>query len=286
MSDITAIGLGLMGAALARAIQGAGHDLTVWNRSPAKMQPFVDDGVAGAPDLVSAITASPVVLVCIDNYAATDAILRSGKIAPLLDGRTLVQLSTGTPKEAREAADWMRARGVAYLDGAILGGPHHIGTGEVEILLSGDEAAYARAGALMECFGPLRYLGTNARAASALDLAWLTTRYGSFMAIIHAANMCRSEDVGLDRFISLFPNDPTIQTYATVIHEGRFHEATATLQVWSAALKRIQRQGVDAGISTEIPDFVDGFFERALHAGYGDQNVMSLLKVLRDGGGR
>ena len=46
MSDITVIGLGKMGSALARAMKRAGHDLTVWNRSPAKMQPFVDDGVA------------------------------------------------------------------------------------------------------------------------------------------------------------------------------------------------------------------------------------------------
>ena len=75
MSDITVIGLGLMGSALARAIQQAGHELTVWNRSPAKMQPFINDGVAGAPDVVSAITASPVILVCIDNYAVTNTIL-------------------------------------------------------------------------------------------------------------------------------------------------------------------------------------------------------------------
>ena len=77
MSDITVIGLGLMGAALARAMQRAGHDLTVWNRSPAKMQPFIDDGVAGAPDVVSAITASPVILICIDNYAETNTLLQS-----------------------------------------------------------------------------------------------------------------------------------------------------------------------------------------------------------------
>jgi 3-hydroxyisobutyrate dehydrogenase-like beta-hydroxyacid dehydrogenase len=68
MNDITVIGLGLMGSALARAIQRAGHGLTVWNRSPAKMQPFIDDGVVGAPSIASAISASSVVLICIDNY--------------------------------------------------------------------------------------------------------------------------------------------------------------------------------------------------------------------------
>ncbi|MHA1569504.1 MAG: NAD(P)-dependent oxidoreductase, partial [Alphaproteobacteria bacterium] len=232
MSDITTIGLGLMGAALARAIQRAGHDQTVWNRSPAKMQPFIDDGVAGAPDVASAITASPVILICIDNYAVTDTLLHSDEIAPLLAGRTVVQLSTGTPKEARAASEWMAARDVAYLDGAILAGPESIGTDDAQILLSGDEAAHQRAGKLLECLGgTVRYLGANIGAASALDLAWLTTCYGRFIAVIHAANLCKSEGVGIDDFISLLPDEPATQSYAKVIHDESFHECTATLQV-------------------------------------------------------
>jgi len=285
MNDITVIGLGLMGTALAQAIQRAGHDLTVWNRSPAKMQPFINDGVTGAPDVASAITASPVILICIDNYAVTDTLLQTEEILPLLTGRTVVQLSTGTPKEAHEASEWMIARDVSYLDGAILCGPKAIATDDAQILLSGDETAYQRAGKLLECLGgTVRYLGPNTGAASALDLAWLTTCYGRFMAIIHAANLCKSEGAGLDDFISVFPDDPDIRGYAKVIHEESFHECTATLQVWGGALQRIQQQGVDAGISTEIPDFVASFFKKAVDAGYGEENVMSLFKVLRSDG--
>ncbi len=281
MSDITVIGLGLMGAALARAIQRAGHDLTVWNRSPAKMQPFIDDGVAGAADVASAITASPVTLICIDNYAVTDTLLRSDEIAPLLAGRTVVQLSTGTPQEAREASEWMIAREVAYLDGAILCSPTSIATDDAQILLSGDAAAHQRAGKLLECLGgTVRYLGPNTGAASALDLAWLTTCYGRFMAIIHAANLCKSEDVDIDEFVSLFPDNPDNRGYAKVIHEESFHECTATLQVWGAALQRIQQQGVDANINTEFPDLVASVFKEAVDAGYGEENVMALVKVL------
>jgi len=281
MSDITVIGLGLMGAALARAIQRAGHDLTVWNRSPAKMQPFIDDGVAGAADVASAITASPVILICIDNYAVTDTMLQSDDIAPLLAGRTVVQLSTGTPNEAREASEWMTARGVAYLDGAILCSPTSIATDDAQILLSGDLAAHQRAGKLLECLGgTVRYLGPNTGAASALDLAWLTTCYGRFMAIIHAANLCKSEGVGIDEFVSLFPDNPDIRGYAKVIHEESFDQCTATLQVWGAALQRIQQQGVDANINTEFPDLVASVFKKAVDAGYGAQNVMALVKVL------
>ena len=283
MSDIRVIGLGLMGAALARAIQRAGHGLTVWNRSPAKMQPFIDDGVAAAADVVAAVTASPVILICIDNYAATDTMLRADQIMALLAGRNVVQLSTGTPKEARDACEWVTQQGGNYLDGAILCGPTEIATDDAQILLSGDEAAHERARSILDCLGgTVRYLGENVGAASALDLAWLTTCYGRFMAIIHAASLCQSEGVALDEFISLFPDQPNIQSYAQVIHEQSFDRCTATLEVWGAALKRIQQQGSDAGIATDIPDFFAGFFERAVAAGHGPENIMALIKMLRD----
>jgi 3-hydroxyisobutyrate dehydrogenase-like beta-hydroxyacid dehydrogenase len=282
MSDITVIGLGLMGAALARAIQRAGHKLTVWNRSPEKMQPFIDDGVATASDVASAIATSPVVLICIDNYAVTDAIIKSEKIVPLLAGRTVVQLSTGTPLEAREASEWMKAHDVWYLDGAILGGPNNIGTESGHILLSGNEEAYRQAGTLLDCLGgKVRYLGTNPRAAKVLDLAWLCESYGQFLATTHAALLCESEDVSVGDFASLFEKDSPTHYHASTIHSGDFENCTATLQVWRDALKHIQTQGMDAGINTDFPDYVDSIFEKAVEAGYGKEHVMALVKVLR-----
>ncbi len=282
MTDITAIGLGLMGSALARAIHASGHGLTVWNRSRDKLLPFSKDGVTTAADAATAIAASPVILICINDYAATESLLGSGEIPTLLAKRTVVQLSTGTPKEAREASEWMKAHDVSYLDGAILCGPDDIGTDAAQLLLSGERAAYERSAALTACLGgEIRYLGTHVGDASALDLAWLTTRYGRFMAVVHAANLCRSEGASLKDFIALFPDDPVLQRYIQVIEDGTYHECTATLRVWGAALERIRQQGKDAGISTEIPDFIAGYFNRAVEAGYGEENVMALFKILK-----
>jgi 3-hydroxyisobutyrate dehydrogenase-like beta-hydroxyacid dehydrogenase len=282
MSDITVVGLGLMGTALARAIQHVGHSMTVRNRSPQKMQPIKDEGVATAADLATAIAASPVILICIDNYAVTDAIIKSEKIIPLLAGRTVVQLSSGTPLEALEASEWMKMNEVCYLDGAILGGPTNIGTESGHILLSGDEEAYRQAQKLLDCLGgKVRYLGTNPRAATVLDLAWLCERYGQFLATTHAAILCESEDVSVGDFASLFDTNSPTYSHASTIHSGDFENCTATLQVWRAALQHIQTQGMDAGINTDFPDYVDSLFEKAVEAGYGNEHVMSLVKVLR-----
>ena len=285
MSDITVIGLGLMGSALARAIQNAGHGLTVWNRSPQKMQPFIDDGVDAASDVISAISASPNILVNINNYSVTNSILQSDEVAPLLAGRTVVQLSTGTPREAGETASWMKAQNVSYLDGAILAGPSTIGTDASQILLSGDEDAYERVGNLLDCLGgAVRYLGSNVRAASTLDLAWLCESYGNFLASAHAACLCESEGVGIDEYASILPENSYFRRLAEITHSGDFENCTATLRVWRAALLRISEQGRDTGINTEFPDLVSKFLEKAEDSGYGEEHVMAMVKVLRQAG--
>lgn len=282
MASITVLGLGLMGSALARTLHKRGQQLIVWNRSKAKMQPFEKLGVSCADDLRSAVSASRVILVCIDNYASTRALLDTPEVSATLAGKTIVQVSSGTPKDAVVAADWAHALGATYLDGAILAGPKDIGTDEATILLSGDDAGFTLARPMLDCLGDgtVRYLGANVRAASALDLAWLMSRYGNFIAAIHAAKICQSEDVGVDELIRLVPDNVAIQRYAQVIHDQSFDKFTASLRVWGEALHHIQDQGRQADISTEIPDFIGGLFNRAMSAGMGESNVMSLIKVL------
>ena len=84
MTEITCIGLGLMGSALARALLAAGHRVTVWNRSPGKAEALVGLGAEEATSFSEAVAASPVVLICIDSYASTRALLESEGLAHFL----------------------------------------------------------------------------------------------------------------------------------------------------------------------------------------------------------
>jgi 3-hydroxyisobutyrate dehydrogenase-like beta-hydroxyacid dehydrogenase len=59
MSEVSVIGLGNMGSALARVIQENGRTVTVWNRSPEKAASLVEKGVVLAPSATAAITTSP-----------------------------------------------------------------------------------------------------------------------------------------------------------------------------------------------------------------------------------
>ena len=281
MNDITVMGLGLMGAALARAIQAAGHDLCVWNRSPGKMAPFVEQGAAGAENVAEAGAASPVILVCIDHYDSTYQRLGASDVAPLLAGKTIVQLTTGTPKEAKAAAEWMAARGAGYLDGAVMGGPAMIATPDGLILLSGDTRAHDQARPVLDCLvGDLRYLGDNIAAAATLDLAWLSSRYGLYIGVAHGARLCAAEGVGADLYATMLDDVAPGRRIAKVIHEGAFDAPTATMTVWREALRQIQTHAADAGISSEFPDFIASFADRAIAMGLGEKDVAAFIKVL------
>src|SRR5512143_2889471 len=140
MSEVSVIGLGNMGSALARVLVENGRSVTVWNRSPEKAAPLVEKGAVLASDAAVAVAASPVILICVSNYAAAEQIL-SGSAANF-SGKLLVQLSTGTPHEARAGEAWAQQHEVEYLEGKITGSPSSIGTPSAHILLSGAEVVF------------------------------------------------------------------------------------------------------------------------------------------------
>jgi 3-hydroxyisobutyrate dehydrogenase-like beta-hydroxyacid dehydrogenase len=280
MGDISVIGLGLMGSALARPISAADHSLVVWHKTSAKAEPFARMGAQVAATFEDATHASPIILMCIDSYASSNALLQSVGAPVLLKGKTFVQLTSGVPRDAIETEKWMQAHGVHYLDGAILAGPGNIGTDQGHILLSGSGAAYDNVKHVLKCLGRLEYLGSNVKAAIALDLAWLSTCYGRFISMAQGINICQAEGVELNKYVALFPDRDEYSDYLRLVRDGQLDQATATLNVWHAALRHIQHQGRDAGISTRFPDLVADYLKTSIEAGHGDQNVISFYPLL------
>jgi 3-hydroxyisobutyrate dehydrogenase-like beta-hydroxyacid dehydrogenase len=135
MSEISVIGLGSMGSTLAKTLLSVGHGVTVWNRSQKKSDLLVAEGAEIGATIADAVKASPIILVCIANYTNTREIFDSDEVLPLLSGRIVVQMSSGTPLEAIADERWFVEQGAGYLDAAILGSPKVIGTKAGQILI-------------------------------------------------------------------------------------------------------------------------------------------------------
>ncbi len=285
MSDVTVVGLGAMGTALAGTLINAGRKVTVWNRSPEKMDPLVALGANGPSDFGEALAASPRAIVCISDYRTTEELFGRPDATSLLDGRTIVQLSTGTPKEAKQSEARFNGLGASYLDGAILCWPGNIGTPSGLILVAGQEPAFEDCRTdLQHLAGDLRYLGPNIAAPAALDLAWLSRLMGVVFGSIHGALLCESEGVPVSEYTALLPANDRAVPLTQAINDGTFAKVSkggATLDVAASALARIRQQAEDAGINSELPDLLCDLAKRAQTAGYGTEETAAVIKVLR-----
>ena len=284
MTDVTMIGLGAMGSALARASIGAGHSVTIWNRTAARMEPLVSLGATAASSPSDAAKASPVTVFCIDNYDATRRLIDQSDMLEPLSGRTLVQLSTGTPAEARDLSDWLTARGVNVLDGAIMPYPDGIGAEDAQILFAGPAELYKACKPLLDCLGgDLRHVSEEIGAAAVLDMALLTHQLSNYLGVWHGARACEAEGLGVDVFASMLPPDDPAAHLAWRIHNGDYDNPGATLEVWNAALDRIIQHADTTRINREIPELISSLFRRAMALGHGNRDIATVIEVLRAG---
>ena len=284
MTDVTMIGLGAMGSALARAFIRAGHSVTVWNRTADRMQPLVSLGATAARSAADAALASPICVVCIDNYGITRRLIAEAGMLDPLSGRTLVQLCTGTPAEARDLATWLATYGVRVLDGAILPYPDGIGGADAQILFAGPADLYQSCKPILDCLGgDLRHVSEEVGAAAVLDMALLTHELSNYLGVWHGARVCEAEGLGVDVFASMLPQDDLAAHLAWRIHKADHDNPGATLAVWNAALDRIIAHARTARINREIPELISGLFRRAIALGHGNRDIATVIDVLRAG---
>lgn len=285
MEDISVIGLGKMGTALAAALLRGGHRVTVWNRSAHKAASVT--GAAPAATPAAAIAASPLTIVCVSDYAATRSILSEPGVAQALAGRTLVQLSTGTPAEARELAAWAHERRARYLDGGILAWPSHIGGEQTLVYVCGDQSSYNEHEAgLRTLAGGLTYLGTQPGAAATMFAAILSYLAGRWIGICHGALICQSEGMSPAFFgEALAALGPALawdaQHMGQVIESDTYTAPESTLATAGQDIARLVRQAQDSGINPAWPVFAAGLFAQAIEAGHGHEEHAALIKVLR-----
>jgi 3-hydroxyisobutyrate dehydrogenase-like beta-hydroxyacid dehydrogenase len=287
MKRATVIGLGQMGSTLAHLLLDSGYEVTVWNRTAAKADALVAKGAVFAPDALDAVRASAVVVVCVHDYAATHGILGGDAIAAAFEDRLLLQLSTGGVQEARDSDAWAREHGGAYLDGAIQAAPDHMGKDDTPILVSGAEATWRGHESLLRIFGgALSYLGDDPGAANAMDMATLSYIYGTTVGFLHGALIAETEGFRVDQFGELVagiaPSFGGFLKYeADVIQSGDFTVSQSPMKISVEATERIARAARERGIDDAIPSFIASLFARAAAAGYGDEEVAALIKVLR-----
>ncbi|MEW2065525.1 NAD(P)-binding domain-containing protein [Streptomyces sp. NPDC007346] len=286
LPPVTVIGLGPMGLALAGTLLRSGHPTTVWNRTPEKARDLVSRGARLGVSVADAVTASPLTLVCLKDYASLYEVLDPA--AGTVSGRALVNLNSGTPQEAHTATEWAAERGAGYLDGAIMVPPPLVGDPGSVFLYSGPREVFDAHRATLESLGDPRYLGDDPGLAVLHNAALLGLMYATMNGFLHATALAGSAGVPTAEFADLAVNwflptvvNSTLAEHAPDLDAGHYPGDLGTLEMNLNALDHIARTCVEQGVHAEQPRLMREIAAQAIGDGHGGSNYLAVFEVFK-----
>lgn len=282
-TSVTVLGLGAMGSALAGALLEAGRPVTVWNRSADKTKPLVERGAVAAGSAAEAVAASDLVIVCLLDDASVREVLKTASLA----GRTVVNLTNGTPRQARELAEWVEEQGGAFLDGGIMAVPPMIGRPGAFVFYSGPRDVFDTHRAAFDAFGGSNYVGEDPGLAALHDLALLSGMYGQFTGVLQAYALIRSEGLSAVEFAPLLSGWLTamgsfVQHAAVEVDSGDYTQnVVSNLGMQAAAFENLPIAAADQGVSSELLAPLHQLLLRRAADGHGAENLTSVIELLK-----
>ncbi|WP_447004030.1 NAD(P)-dependent oxidoreductase [Saccharothrix isguenensis] len=282
-TSVSVLGLGEMGSALAAALVGAGHPTTVWNRSPGKAGVLVDLGATAATTARDAVAASQVVVACLFDAASVHEVL--DPVADQLAGRTLVNVTTTTPDQAREIAGWAADRGVVHLDGGIMAVPSMIGQPGSSVLYSGSADAFEQCRPLLDLWGESTYFGEDPGMASLYDFALLSGMYVMFAGFLHGAAMVAGAGVSATEFAGraapwLSAMTGAFAEFAAVVDGGDYTVAGQQSLEFSDLGDMVEASAAQ-GVGTEVIGMVQNLIRRQVDAGHGEEGFARIYESIK-----
>lgn len=278
---IAVIGAGLMGSALSRAFAAAGHDVTVWNRTPEKAE-AVGGGVVAVDSLPEAVSGRDLVVISVSNYDATTEILAQDGVAAALAGSTIVQITSGSASDARRGLAWAAEHGIEYLDAAILAYPSFVATPYAIVFYSGDRTLFDRHSPTLTAIAENAvFVSEEIGAAATLDSAILEAYYGGSLAFLHGAALVQAEGISPDVFFDYKDTflgliSVTADAARDMIGKGDFSGDQCSLDTHVGAIEHIVSLSRESGVSTALPEHLLVSYRSAVEAGRGGEELAAV----------
>ncbi len=164
MATLGFIGLGAMGAPMARNLLKSRHTVTVFARRSESMASLVDAGARAAASPAAVASQSEVVFTMVTNTEAVEDVVLGpqGVVHGARAGLVVIDHSTIVPARAKRVASDLKARGIGMLDAPVSGGVAAAEAGTLSIMVGGDPGVYERCRPLLAVLGhTITYIGNS-----------------------------------------------------------------------------------------------------------------------------
>jgi len=284
MQSISVIGLGDMGTALANTLINKGYSVTVWNRSAAKAGSLVSAGATLADTASEAVAASSASITCIKSHRQTRELLAKDPV--VLNGKTIIELSTGDASDAEDLVAFLESHGADFLLGMINAYPSKVGEDETTIITVGAEATWAEYRPVMKALGgKSTCVGDQPAALAALFAALFTTRQGFMFGMIYGALACQKAGIPLNAFVDQIPVTMKVMqdyydVFAATVPSGNYSDPEASINTYAAAVDDALGTFKSLGARVELPQLMHDLIHHGVESGHGDKQLTALVKLM------
>ena len=225
------IGLGRMGSSMAANLVSAGHDLTVFNRSPGRSASLVVLGAHEAVHLAEACGGSAVISMLANDEAATDITLAKGGIIDYLPkGAIHVSMSTISVELSKRLTQAHAKAGQRYVAAPVFGRPDMAAAAKLFIVAAGDPAAVDACQPLFGALGQkTTVIGTEPSAANLVKLSGNFLLASAIEALGEAVTLVAKAGIDPTAYIEFLTstvfNVPAYKTYGALIAQRKFEPA-------------------------------------------------------------
>jgi 3-hydroxyisobutyrate dehydrogenase len=278
------LGLGVMGGPMARHLALKGHDVSVWNRTPARMDAWRAAGGQGrlsaSPD--EAINGASFVFLCLGDDPDVEAVF--GGIEPHLGaGVVVIDHSTGSAGLARALAARCGARQAAFLDAPVSGGQAGAESGQLTVMVGGEAEGFARAEPVMRAYSKqIVHIGDSGAGQLAKSVNQICIA-GVVQGLAEGLHFARKAGLDEAKVIEAISRGAAqswqMDSRWKTMSEGRFDFGFAV--DWMRKDLRIALEAARAsGASTPVTALVDQFYADLQAEGGGRLDTSSLIRRL------
>lgn len=267
------VGLGHMGSAMAENLIKAGHQVTVYNRNPAKAEPLVKLGARKAANVAEACGGEAIITMLADDNAVSDTVWGNERLlARLPKGAIHVSMSTISVALSKRLADAHDRAGQRYVAAPVFGRPEAAAAAKLFVVPAGDPKAIAECQPLFDAIGQKTVpMGAEPSLANLIKLsgnfliAAMIESLGEAIALVGKGGVDRKAYVEL-LTTTMFPA-PAYKIYGNLIAENRFEPAAFAAPLGHKDIRLAMAAAEDLRVPMPIASLLNDRFLRLLANG-------------------
>lgn len=290
MKNVGFIGLGAMGAGMARNVAKAGFTLSVYNRTYSRCKPFADEGFEVHTSPANLVKANDAIIIMVSDPRALQNVLGGddGVLAGLRGkaaGQTFViNMSTVSPAATVEAAEQVHEAGGRFIDAPVSGTVKPAQDGTLIILAGGKDEDLEPATPLLETMGKAVIRCGDCGQATRMKLVLNLILAGMMQSLAEGLSLAISQGIDGKAVLDAISGGPLgagLYQMKGNMMLGDDFEKQFPIDLMYKDLNLVLDTAGDARLPLPMTAAIRETFSAARGMGYGDEDMAAVVKVLR-----